>query len=161
MLKSKILSIYDELSKLESYEPCCYVNELFSDLVSLVTHQYPENEINDALDDKDVQSIILNLHKICALGEYYLENHWAEKIAESSTPSETLDIFPYKQNYLKLCNLEYQALVSTKGKKPESTIFLGAGPLPLSAIIFSSRYNINCTVLDKSIEACNQAKKTS
>ncbi|WP_066013913.1 nicotianamine synthase family protein [Endozoicomonas atrinae] len=160
MLKSKILSIYDELSKLESYEPCCYVNELFSDLVSLVTHQYPENEINDALDDKDVQSIILNLHKICALGEYYLENHWAEKIAESSTPSETLDIFPYKQNYLKLCNLEYQALVSTKGKKPESTIFLGAGPLPLSAIIFSSRYNINCTVLDKSIEACNQAKKT-
>ncbi|WP_211830694.1 nicotianamine synthase family protein [Kistimonas asteriae] len=158
MLKDNIINLYRKISLLDSLKPCQKVNTLFQELCFLVTKNYSSSLVENILNDSDIKSIIFDLHKLCAEGEYLLELHWSEKIALSSCPKEFLKKFPYSENYYSLCRLEYHAMVASLGSKPEKILFLGAGPLPLSVIIYSSFYNLSCTLLDKSEEACSYAE---
>lgn len=100
--------------------PSPSVNYLFSQLVGL--------SLTDI--DPTIHQRIL-ARKLAAAGEFELEKSWAERIMNG----ESLDGFPYLDNYQALAEHEYAALMR-HASRTDSWAFVGSGPLPLSQLLF-------------------------
>ncbi len=90
------------------------------------------------------------LQKLCARAEYELEKYWALKIAGKA---KRVEDFPYYENYAKLTLLEKNTLAFCQKHSKHKIIFVGGGPLPMTAIIFAIEHGIKLTVIDNNYEA--------
>lgn len=148
---SKLLNLYKRISLLKNYKPSKTVNSLFAELVKV------------ALNDRDFNVLDSNklkkLQRICSLSEFELEKNWANKIIKSSNAFLTLDHFPYVDNYRKLTKMEWYSLLSCSKHGDHNVLFVGGGPLPMTAIILASEYNKKVTILEKDTEAVEISKK--
>lgn len=138
------LKIFDRILKLDSLKPSKETNDAFFDLVRFV-----ESNTKTSLQDKQIRK----LRMLSSIAETEMEIHWAEKIANSKNPKEELFNFWYYENYSALVDLEY-ANISFIRKKNENAIFIGGGPFPLTAILLSQKYGLNCTILEKDYSSC-------
>lgn len=134
--------LYLEIKNLPSYEPSEKVTMLFSELVERVIHR------TDIQSNLLTEKEIADLQQLCSRAEYELEKYWATKIIQSENPQETLKEFPYYQNYMDLTRLEVCSLQSCMNHDIHKAIFVGGGPLPLTAIVLATRYNMSVTILD-------------
>jgi nicotianamine synthase len=50
-----------------------------------------------------------------------------------------LHSFPYYDNYVDLCRLEYANLTAVSASEPRSIAFIGSGPLPLTSFCLADR----------------------
>lgn len=145
-----ILQFHQELKQLKSLAPSQWVNTLFGKLYEYCIHQ--ENNLIKITPE------IEDINDICANAEYELEIDFAKKIIQSDSPERTLYNFPYYQNYLHLVKLEYLNM-SFFQPNISHILFLGSGPLPLSAIILAQRYHLHVTLVDHSRKALNISRK--
>lgn len=146
-----IKKIYKELISIEDYKPSKKVNKLFSKIVDFV--------INGKGDIGLSVKKIKNMRRICGLAEYELEKYWAYKIIRSKLPNKTIKDFPYFKNYELLTDLEWQTLISCDIHKNHTIVFIGSGPLPLTAIMLVEKYYQKLVVVDSSKEACDISSK--
>jgi len=144
--------LYIQITKLESYTPTPKVDELFSALVAFVLNNKEENVSLTQTQRKKLQ-------QISAKAEFELEWFWAQKISTSIEPKETLQNFPYIKNYQKLTALEWNALQACCNQVFQKALFVGGGPLPLSAILLAQHYKQEITILDNDEEACRLAER--
>ncbi|MEX2054479.1 MAG: nicotianamine synthase family protein [Candidatus Colwellbacteria bacterium] len=139
-------NLYKEIELLESYTPSKKVNALFSEL------------IDKAIDPvgSEVLSVKkrINLQRICSQAEVELERYWANKIL-SGTPVEE---FPYYRNYVELTGLEWGALISCDQHQHKKILFVGSGPLPMTAIILARDYGVSSTLIDNDTLAVNLSR---
>lgn len=137
-------TLYQTIAKLPHFKPTPKVNRLFRQLVehALSKEKFP------TLGAKKY----LLLRKACALGEYELEKHYSKRVASSRFPRSELKRFPYYGNYEDLASLEHSSLLCL-GMPLRKILFVGGGPLPLTAIILAVKYGIACDVLEKNEEA--------
>ncbi len=133
----KIKKLFERIKNLPSYAPSKEVNGLFSELVSKATNTKDE----ERLTPKEH----IRLRDMCAVAEYELEKHWALKI--SSGENDLLD-FPYYENYADLTKIEMSALTLCKSHMKHRILFVGGGPLPMTAIILARTYGLRLTVID-------------
>lgn len=147
---SQVEKLYSQISKLTDLNPTNKVNQLFSKLVSLAISDIYEHTLH--LQKQT------HLQQICSQSEYLLERFWANKIAISSDPPVTLTTFPYYQNYLDLVQLEFFSLKGCTQHQIHHFLFVGGGPLPLTAIILAKEYGVSVTVLDYDHDACLASK---
>jgi SAM-dependent methyltransferase len=95
------------------------------------------------------------LHRLCAAGEAELERHWAARIAGAADPVRTLEAFPYLGNYRRLARLEVDALAAAgagagaAGRPIRRVAFVGAGPLPLSALLLAESLGVPVDAVDR------------
>lgn len=130
-----------------SLAPSATTNRIFAELVQLALHPANANLANSVMDDLSDDAVLHELYQLCAQGEYQMEHHWSERIRTAVQPMAELRRFPYWQNYLKLARLEVQALRQSRpGLK--RVLFVGAGPLPLTAFIMAKHYGLDVTNLD-------------
>lgn len=141
-----INKLYKDILNLDSLKPTYKVNKLFSSLVSYVLDPNNKNTLKETELEK--------LQEICSRAEYELEKHWAKKIIESDNPLKTLRKFPYFSNYRKLTQMEWFSLLSCTTHKTHKVVFVGGGPLPLTAIVMAQQYTDKITVLDIDETAC-------
>jgi nicotianamine synthase len=136
----EIKELYNEISKLKELKPSKRVNHLFGELVKFVTSKQ-----KGTLTKKE----LINLRKICSKAEFELESYWTKEIIKSDESKEKLKEFPYYNNYEDLTCLEWNSLKACKiHHHHKNTLFIGGGPLPLTAIILAVEYNANVTILD-------------
>jgi len=143
-------SLYKSIVSLKSFYPSPKVNFLFGELVKC------------ALSDNDLGLSPAQKAKIqlkCSNAEYELEKHWAKRIISSKKPKQEIKNFPYYENYEKLTKLEWFSLLSCSTHKKHNIVFIGGGPLPLTAIILAEKYKCKVTVLDVDDEACELSLK--
>lgn len=141
------LKIFDRILKLDTLKPSAKTNDAFSDLVAYCS------------DNREVnlkQSQIKKLRKLSSVAEYEMEVYWANRILASKNPHKELETFWYYKNYEELVDLEYSNL-SSLYKKIRNVLFVGGGPLPLTAIVLSKKYNLRCTILEKDTDSCATA----
>ncbi len=142
--------LYNQIKSLGNYKPSKRVNALFTKLVDVVLSKKYIN-----LSKVQINS----LQKICSMAEYELEKYWAQKIIKSSKPDATLKDFVYLENYQKLTRLEWFSLKSCSFHKRHSILFIGGGPLPMTAIILASAYKQKVTILERERVAFQIASK--
>lgn len=150
-MTSEIRALYKTISEQTSYKPTPLTNRLFRRLVALALS-------GDAALQTLTPKEIANLQRISSLAEYELEMHWAKRIASSDTPDATLQTFPYYSNYEKLTKLEWFALRSCQNHTEHAVLFVGGGPLPLTAILLATSYGQAVAILDYDSAACQAAQ---
>jgi nicotianamine synthase len=154
---NRVLSIHEDLLKCRKLNPSLRVNALFSDLVDIVLlHRANGVAI---LSDKRIKKIRSELAVICARGEYLLEKHWSKKIAESKSPASMLKEFPYYKNYKKLVKTEVSVIISAGITTASKILFVGSGPLPLTAILLAQEYGLSLSLVDNEQESVCLAKE--
>jgi SAM-dependent methyltransferase len=125
-----------DLARRPHLRPCPEVDALFGELVGLVASVPPGSGLPGCRQHS------LALRRLCAEGETQLELEWGERIALAADPQACLAGFPYLDNYRRLARLELDTLARVPvpaspaaGRFPRRVVFLGAGPLPLSALL--------------------------
>lgn len=148
-IAAKTQSLFDELKQHQAnantLAPGPVTNRLFGDLVSLSLQPVPLPAAEQAM--ASLGNILDELYALCATGEYAMEKHWGERIRTAAQPLDELRQFPYWQNYLKLTRLEVAAL-RRENPNMRRVLFVGAGPLPLTAYIMAKHYKLDVTNLD-------------
>ncbi len=138
-MKTELLDTIQKIRNLDSLKPNPKVNNLFDQLVSITF-----SEDNDSIsNDKEIERLLPIMQGICSKAESLLEEYWARKILASKS-IDTLLQFPYYDQYVKLANAE---LLNTKGRK--NILFVGSGPLPLSAILLAKEHQVTCLEKEK------------
>jgi nicotianamine synthase len=156
ILKEDILSVYQELISFESLEPCEKVNNLFTRLVHLVTNN-SDMDAECVLTDPLIAKIQQHLRNLCAIGESQLELNWSTRISCHKHPEIMLTQFPYYQNYEQLTRLEFYTLKALETKPIQRVLFIGAGALPLTAILLARYFGVLVDSLDIDVNAWQQA----
>lgn len=137
--------LYQDIKSLTSLQPSPEVDKFFRQLVS-----FAEKEEKISLTKEELR----DMQQLCARGECLLEEYYAKKIFASSTPKEEIASFPYYGNYKDLTNLEFQNMLQCKeGGKIKRCLFVGGGPLPLTALMLADRYGVQVSVLEKDKDA--------
>lgn len=161
VISEKIIRAYRALKAAPSLSPSEAVNRTFTELVG-TTRYFDLPMAEKILHSREIDSIRPDLQRICSTGEFLLEKTWAEKIAASARPKAALKKFPYYANYEKLVAFEAEAFAHVA--PPRKILFIGSGPLPLSAIILAQRFQaeVDCIDIDASAVAISRelVKKT-
>lgn len=156
-LVARVASIHENLRQQPQLAPSAAINALFSELVELCGPHGGDlsPRSGQVLDDHRISARLGDLHEVCAQGEYLLEAHWARRIVAALDPTAELRGFPYLANYQDLTRLEIN-LLRCFGVEPAAArriCFLGAGPLPLSAICLYQELGVQVDVVDRDPEA--------
>lgn len=158
MLSARIAALYHQLDRLPSLEPDDQVNRLFSEFVAVVLST-PDEVATAVLDHPQITAIRTNLLHLCSTGEYKLEHHWSWRVICSDHPHSELRRFPYYQNYEQLTSLEYAAIRTLRRHPIARVLFIGAGPLPLTALLLAQQASLVVDTLDNCREACRLARQ--
>ncbi len=105
-------------------QPCPLVNGLFGALVQAA--------VALPADHPGIARYGPRVRPLCAVGESALETAWARRLIGDPT---ALGAFPYLDNYVALVQGEWAALTATLGRRPRRVVFIGSGPLPLTALL--------------------------
>ena len=133
--------LFKEIRSLKTLSPSPETNQAFSKLVAFCL----------SADEKDITlepQDIVKLQSLSSLAESEMEAYWAKRIIASKNPHKELSRFWYYENYAMLTDLEY-ANVSLVHKNIEKVLFVGGGPLPLTAILLCQKYGLLCTILER------------
>lgn len=149
-MQKELRAIYNKITELDNLKPSPETNKLFSKLVSFAVGQ-KKGDLNNTELSK--------LQKICSEAEYELEKFWAEKIIGSSISKNALKKFPYNTNYKKLTQLEWLSLLGCTKHVEHKILFIGGGPLPMTAIFLAVDHDQKVTILEKEEEAYEISKK--
>jgi nicotianamine synthase len=104
------------------------------------------------LADPRLTERLPDLRARCAAGEYALERAWAHRVLAADDPHAALEAFPYLQNYRDLTRIEYHAVAGHAPRAPRRALFVGSGPLPLSALLLA-RHGVRVDAVDIDPEA--------
>ncbi len=117
-----------------------HTNALFSELVAVATHPGNGEIARQVLADPKIRRITPGLRSLCSAGEIELERAWARRIIISRDPQRELREFPYFANYEQLTRLEHHAVLGVTDCALPRMLFVGAGPLPLTALLLATQH---------------------
>ena len=143
------LKIFNRILKLDSLKPSKKTNDAFSDLV-----KFCENNNDVSLKKDQIQK----LRALSSVAECEMEVYWAKKILESKDANKELEKFWYYKNCEQLVDLEYSNITCLY-KKVRNILFIGGGPLPLTAIVLCRKYNLSCTILERDLNSYSTSVK--
>ncbi len=146
-----IRELYKKIEELKDFTPSTEVNELFTQLV--------EKSVKYSLDAKLTRYEISRLQILSAKAEYELEKYWSLRIISSNNSIEEFKKFPYIKNYIDLTKLEIFTLMGCSKHDNHEVVFIGGGPLPMTAIVLSLYHNIKSTIIDMDEDAVNLSEK--
>ena len=155
-----VLRAHEVLRRESDLSPCNpRLNAALSALVQAVLEGCPPGEARHVLADSRVSAVRGALVRRLALAEGAMERHWAKAFCRRVrlAPAD-LRQFTYWDCYRHLVRAELRSLVPRlKLGKGGSIAFVGAGPLPLSAIILQLSTGLRVTCIDVDPEACSLA----
>ncbi|PSL01547.1 nicotianamine synthase [Haloactinopolyspora alba] len=151
-VRTELLSLHRELESLPDLRPGQVADDVFGRLVRLVL-SVPHELAPAVLDDETVRAAGPRLRELCSRGESELERAWSERIATARSPRDELARFPYADNYRRLSRMEIGMLASAVGSRVRSLAFVGAGPLPLSALHLAGELDVAVDLVDHDPEA--------
>jgi nicotianamine synthase-like protein len=135
------------------------INRALSALVHGILEGCPPADVKDVVDDPGVRAIRGELIGKLAAAEGEMERCWGEMLcARASLAPTDLADFIYWDCYRDLVAAELGKLPADLGLgKGQSIAFVGAGPLPLSAIILHAGTGLRVTCIDCDPRACRIA----
>ncbi len=112
----------------------------------------------EVLNDKRIREIEQGLRAHTSKAEYALELYWAQHIASSTHPKETLEGFPFYAQYRDMLRSNYHALRMCTDAPIMRVLCVGSGPLPLSALLLKQEFGIEVECVDYDPVACTASR---
>jgi nicotianamine synthase-like protein len=136
------------------------INAALSALVHGVMEGCPPGAAARVLADPRIVAIREALVRRLALAEAAMERHWARAFSQRKRLTVAdFTQFPYWDCYRHLVLAELRGLgPHLRLGRAESIAFVGAGPLPLSAIMVRLRTGLQVTCFDVDASACSLAQ---
>jgi hypothetical protein len=144
------------------------VNAALHDFVMDTMAERNQNEIAAILGAPEIQSIIPSLRQLLGRAEHEMEYFCAAAMIDGKIEAEprfsSYRNFIYRQNYEALITAELHAMKWRDQTRPvragcESIALVGAGPLPMSAIMLHQRTGLRVTCIDSSEKACQLGRQ--
>ncbi len=157
-LVEEILALHDALAVARTLDPAPRTNALFGRLVALAVAPRDPRVVDRVLADTVLAARLPHLRAVCARGEYALEHAWARHVVAAADPLAALEAFPYLQNYRDLTRIEYHAVAGHAAAPPRRALFVGSGPLPLSALLLA-RHGVAVDALDLDDDAVRLGRR--
>lgn len=151
-LVTEIAGLHADLAACASLAPGERTDALFSRLVALAVARRDGAVVERVLADDTVSGLVVDLRARCAAGEFELERAWAHRVLGADDPEAALEEFPYLDNYRDLTRIEFHAVTGHAPRVPRRALFVGSGPLPLSALLLA-RHGVAVDALDIDPEA--------
>lgn len=142
--------LYNQIKSLPTLSPTPEVNTLFSHLVR--TCSDPCCQPSQLKHEERI-----HLVQLCSQAEKELELYYAEESGAKGMEYILEKQFPYTKNYYDLVGLEMAAVQHFMN--PSSFVFLGGGPLPISAYILATKYNLRGTIIDSDEKSCLHSRE--
>ncbi len=137
------------------------INEVLSKLVGTITEPASAATALAVLDNKQVKAVQEKLWDKLSAAEGAMENWWSAKLLrERRLDLDTLEQFWYRDNYKELTALEVKHWAD-QGKRPDADshmVFIGSGPLPLTAIDLHLQTGATVTCVDNDPVAVKQSQ---
>lgn len=149
-----VRSIIKQLQSYPDLNPSPEINKLFSWLVSII-YEHHSSHVDSNCILCSLANELPQIHRLCSMGEFAMECYWSQRIG---THQKSIDQFPYYQNYQKLVTAEARLLQRHQSDNHKRMLFVGSGPLPLSALLFSQNYQWQVDCLDKDDQAYHLGK---
>ena len=153
----RVAEIHEKIRRQHGLEPSGEVDRLFTELVALAGEHGGDlsPQAAQVLQHERIAAELPGLHEVCARAEYLMETHWARRIVAADKPRDELEGFPYLDNYRDLTRVEINLLrcFGTEPLAARRICFLGAGPLPLSAVCLFEELGVPIDLVDHSAEA--------
>jgi hypothetical protein len=129
------------------------------ELVHILLKSYEPAEIAAILNHAEVAALRISLLDRLSEAELALERFWSQRFLSRKTLAVSdLKEFLYWQNYQRLLGIELHALNAIQRQK-HGIVFVGGGPLPLSAIVLHMRTGEPVVCIDANAEACECANR--
>ena len=125
------------ISTLDDKSPNPKLNALLSKLVELVSPTYTHPFVQNILSNLSVKPRLTSLRQNLGHCEYALEKFWNKKIL---TENLAYTDYPYIQNYYALVGAEGDTLEQFTTMTDQNVVFIGSGPMPLSAFELKNKY---------------------
>lgn len=158
LLKRRIVGIHRALKGRPDLRPSADVNRLFKRLVAL-TLDGPAELAERVLASPEVRAIRPELQELCARGEFELETHWSDRVAEAADPRLELARFPYYRHYELATRMEAACLFSVRRRFVRRVLFAGSGPLPLTSVLLAREHGIQVDNVEVDAEACRRGAR--
>jgi nicotianamine synthase len=151
--KNKLYLLHDQISESERLKH----SKEFDLTISILRKLLETNVhiIDDALLDPKVKSVRLDLQKQISRSFYSSEEEWSIKISKNRLPKKAIMNFP---DYAEYRDRTYFELNTASDKEVKKVLFVGSGPVPITAILLANK-NIHVDCVDINPEACNLAAK--
>lgn len=135
------------------------INDVLGKLVRTLSEDYTPEEEARVLNHRDIKAIRAPMHALLAKAEGAMEKFWEEEFSKKSEiTQDDMQSFWYWQNYQDLVRGEAKHLPQHSFQKDDSICFVGAGPLPLTAVILHQQTGQKVTCVDNDPGACACAK---
>ena len=139
------------------------LNAILYGFVQNTMKERSADEVASILSDERIQQIAPRMRRLLARAEYEMERFCALAMVMGETKLEegfsSYRKFIYRSNYDALVAAELDATgwhpqAQLIGAERGSIAFVGAGPLPISAIMFHQRTGLPVTCIDSDDSAC-------
>jgi nicotianamine synthase len=150
-----VARVHRELERRSHLRPCREVDALFGELVGLVV-ALPPGAPPPVRGHRAAA-----LRRLCAEGEDQLERAWARRICRAHDPVACLAGFPYADNYRRLVRLELDTVARVASRPVRHAVFLGAGALPLSALMAAAALEVAVDAVDRDREASDTGRQVA
>jgi hypothetical protein len=153
------LEVYRTLSLQRDLSPDNeIVTSTLTYFVAFLKAEFEKEWAHDLPSDPALADAAANLPRLCGLAEVEMEKWWTRRLLmETSLGCASLKAFWYYENYRHLVEAELP-LLNVSGS--DRVVFLGSGPLPLTAILLAKsvpQLSIQC--VDRDQEACDLASQ--
>lgn len=155
-----VLDAHDVLTQATDVSPHNpLINHALNKLVLTLSEKYSAREQENVLADPRIAAIRPALLDGLSRAESAMESYWADQFGQMETLTESdLQTFWYWQNYKDLVRHEMDQIFPTAITEGSRTAFVGAGPLPMTALVMAMDYGVQVDCLDSDVEACAKAQ---
>jgi len=135
------------------------INSTLGGLVKTLAATYEYSEEEAILADPRIAEARPKLLEKLSIAEAEMEKYWTDRfLQKDSLTVEDLKEFWYWNCYENLVDLEIACLPPAARDNGRGAVFVGAGALPLTAIILHMKTGMPVTCVDRDPEACAQAQ---
>lgn len=151
-------SVLMKENDLSPNNPC--VNDTLGRLVRTLSDDYSHDEILHVLRNPCIKSMRSRMLEKLSLAEGQMELYWSCKMGRKPEITQSdLESFWYWKNYHDLVAEEARYFPLEMYAPNESICLVGAGPLPLTAIVLLQEIGKKVTCVDIDAAACHAAER--
>ncbi len=108
-----------------------------------------------------VSSLQTGFCELRARCEYAEERYWSQRISQQRDAVSELCQYPEYPLYETIVEYEYGLLNRSGSRGIQNILFIGGGPLPMTAILLAQKFRVTSTCIDRVAEACQLAQRLS
>ncbi len=137
-----------------------HVNDTLGRLVRTLSDDYSDDEVRHVLSNPQIKSMRGGMLEKLSQAESAMELYWSCKLGNKPEITQNdLETFWYWKNYQDLVAEEARYFPTQPYTPNESICVVGAGPLPLTAIVLSQQTGKKVTCVDIDEAACTAAER--